>query len=420
MTTKERVAPLAIHGGTRWRAHPFPARGHIGPDEKAAIVALMDDAIASGAAPGYNGEEEMAYCAEFAAYLGGGYADAVNSGTTAIYVGLKALRLPAFSEVIVGAVTDPGGIMPIPLLNLIPVVADVAPGSYNTSAAQIEALITPLTSAIVVPHIGGEPADIEAILAVARKHNLRLLEDCAQAHGTKINGKLVGTFGDVAAFSTMSGKHHCTGSQGGVVYTKSETLYQEIRRQSDRGKPFFLPSGATNNTASLNLNLNDMAAAIGRVQLRKLPDLVTRRQVIVSMLGEGFEDLPTVSLPPLLPGAEASYWFLRLRFHAAAATCDKDTFCQALMAEGLPLMVSYRGALPHTMSWFVERNVFGSSGYPWTSADYKGDATRQFPCPNAQAVMEDHFHLQIHENWNTTDIDDALAIFQRVDQYYRR
>ncbi len=419
MTTKEQLAPLAVHGGARWRAHPFPPRGHIGADEKAVIVALLDDATATGSAPGYNGEEEMAYCAEFAEALGGGYADAVNSGTAAIYVGLKALQLPAFSEVIVGAVTDPGGIMPIPLLNLIPVVADVAPGSYNTSVEQIEALITPLTSALVVPHIAGEPADIEAIVALARKHQLLVLEDCAQAHGTKIKGRLVGTFGDVAAFSTMSGKHHCTGSQGGVVYTKSEALYQEIRRQSDRGKPFFLPPGSTNNTASLNLNLNDMAAAIGRVQLRKLPDLVTRRQVVVAKLGEGIDDLPTVSLPPLLPGAEASYWFLRMRFHATQATCTKELFCQALIAEGLPINASYRAALPHTAEWFVKRNVFGTSGYPWRSADYKGDATRQFPCPNAHAVMEDHFNLQIHENWNTADIDDAIAIFQRVDQYYR-
>ena len=167
--------------------------------------------------------------------MGGGYADAVNSGTSAIYVALKSLNLPPFSEVIVAAVTDPGGMMPIPLLNLIPMVADTAPGSYNTGPEQVEALISPLTSAILVAHIAGEPVDIAGIMAVARKHNLPVIEDCAQSHGAKIKGQMVGTFGDIGAFSTMSGKHHCTGSQGGVVFTKNEALYHEIRRQFGSG-----------------------------------------------------------------------------------------------------------------------------------------------------------------------------------------
>ncbi len=410
---------LALHGGPRLRESPFPARGHIGLEEKAALVALFDEAIATGSAPGYNGDEETAYCAEFAEYMGGGYVDAVNSGTSAIYVGLKALNLPPFSEVIVSAVTDPGGLMPIPLLNLIPMIADTIPGSYNTGPEQIAALISPRTSAIVIPHIAGEPVDMTEIMALARQHDLRVLEDCAQAHGTKINGQYVGTFGDVAAFSTMSGKHHSSGSQGGLVYTKDEALYHEIRANSDRGKPFFQPAGTTNQVASLNLNLNDMAAAVGRVQLRKLADGNARRQTVVAHLGEGIDDLPTVSLPPLLAGAEATYWFLRMRFHAEAASCDKATYCQALSAEGLPINPSYRAALPHTMDWFVNHRVFGQPGYPWSSPDYHGDPQQHFPCPNAHAVMEDHFNLQIHENWRSADVDDAIAIFQRVDAYYR-
>ena len=411
---------LALHGGARLRSTPFPQRGNIGLEEKAAVDALFDRAIETGIAPGYNGDEESAYCNEFAEYLGGGYADAVNSGTTAIYVALKALNLPPFSEVIVAAVTDPGGLMPVPLLNLIPVIADTIPGSYNTGPEQIESLISPLTSAIIVAHIAGEPVDIAGIMAVAAKHNLPVIEDCAQAHGAKINGQMVGTFGDIGAFSTMSGKHHCTGSQGGVVFTKREALYHEIRRNSDRGKPFFLPAGSTNPVASLNLNLNDFAATIGRVQLKKLPDINARRQIIVSKLGEGIDDLPTVSLPPLVSGGEAVYWFLRMRFHADQATCDKETYAQALIAEGLPVNASYRAALPHTQSWFEERRVFGAPGYPWSSPDYKGDPTRRFPCPNAQAVMETHFNLHFHENWGEQEIEDAIAIFQRVDAYFRR
>ena len=425
-TTTNRTDHLALFGGPKVREAPFPARGHIGAEEKAAVDALFDAAIASGDAPGYNGPAETAYCDAFAAYMGAGYADgvgyadAVSSGTAGLYVALRALDLEPFTEVIVGAVTDPGGMMPIPLLNLIPIVADTAPDSYNTGPEQVAACLSPHTSAIVVPHIGGEPADVAGIVEIARQRGIPVIEDCAQAHGARLHGRLLGTIGDIGVFSTMFGKHHSTGGQGGVVYTRDAALYHAIRRASDRGKPFFLPEGSGNVSAALNLNLNDLAAAIGSVQLRKLPGIVQRRRYIVAQLARGLESLQTVSIPAPLPGSEPTYWFLRMRFHAEKAACDKATFCAALAAEELPIAADYRAALPHTMPWFTERRVFGSSGYPWASPAYTGDPDRQFPCPNAQAAMDAHFNLYVHEGWKDSDVADAVAIFAKVDAAYRR
>jgi dTDP-4-amino-4,6-dideoxygalactose transaminase len=387
-------------------------------EEKAAVDALFDEADATGVAPGYNGREEEAYCAEFSAYLGGGYTDAVSSGTAALYVALRALDLPPFSEVIVGAVTDPGGMMPIPLLNLIPMVADTAPGSYNTGPGQVAELVSPRTRAVVVPHIGGEPADVAGIVDLADAHDILVIEDCSQSHGARLHDRFVGAYGDVAVYSTMFGKHHSSGGQGGLVYTRDEALYQTIRRASDRGKPFFLPPGTTNQFASLNFNLTDLAAAIGRVQLRKLPEMVRRRQTVVARLGEGLESLDSVSLPELVDGAEASYWFLRMRFHPEAVRVNKVTFCQALSAEGLPVSPDYRAALPHTMDWFLERRVFGRSGYPWAAPDYDGDPHRTFPCPHAEAAMATHFNVAVHEAWGDQEVADAVAIFSKVEAAY--
>jgi perosamine synthetase len=415
---QDRLAQLTLHGGPRVRKEPFPQRGHIGREEKNAVDALLDRAIATGTAPGYNGEEEVAYCEEFAAYMGGGYVDAVNSGTSGIYAALRALDLEPFTEVIVGAVTDPGGLMPVPLLNLIPMIADAAPGSYNSGPQEVRALISPRTSAILVAHIAGEPADIEGIVALAREHDIPVIEDCSQSHGATLHGRLVGTFGDISVFSTMFGKHHSTGGQGGLVFTQDEALYQAIRRASDRGKPFFLPAGSTNVFASLNLNLNDLAAAIGRSQLKKLPEIVRRRRAIAQQIADGIAGLRAVSIPPPIEGAEPSYWFLRVRFHAGPAACDKETFCRALSAEGLSVAAHYRAALPHTMAWFTEHRVFGHSGYPWASPDYVGDPDRQFPCPNAHAAMEDHFNLSFYESWGSAEVADAIAILQKVDRAY--
>lgn len=412
------VDRLAVHGGPRLRPEPFPQRGHVGTEEQEAVDALFERAIATGVAPGYNGEEENAYCEEFAAYMGGGFVDAVSSGTAGIYVALRALDLEPFSEVIVGAVTDPGGLMPVPLLNLIPIIADTEPNSYNTGPEQVEPLISPLTSAIVVAHIAGEPADAAGMADLARRHDIPLIEDCSQAHAATLHGQMVGTYGDIGVFSTMSGKHHVSGGQGGLVFTRDEELYHMIRRASDRGKPFFLPPGSTNSVASLNLNLNDLAAAIGRVQLRKLPAIVQNRRAIVAGIAEGISGLTTVSIPEPIPGAAPSYWFLRMRFHAEAATCDKETYCRALSAEGLAINPSYRAALPHTMEWFQQRRVFGSSGYPWSSPDYAGDPDRQFPCPNANATMETHFNLHFYESWTAAEVRNAVAILAKVDRVY--
>jgi perosamine synthetase len=412
---------LAINGGMPLRTMLWPNRGLIGAEEKRAVDALFEEAIASGQVPGYGGAQEDAYCHEFAALMGGGHADAVNSGTTAVYVALRALDLPSFSEVVVGCVTDPGGMMPIPLMNCIPVPADTSPGSFNTGPEQVEAAITPLTSAILVAHIFGEPADMDGIMDVAKRHGLPVVEDCAQAHGATLHGRVLGAFGEVAAFSTMFGKHHCTGGQGGVVFTRDETHLPMIRRCADRGKPFALPKGSTNVLASLNLNLNEVAAAIGREQLKKLPRIVQRIRRTVARLRDGLSGLPGCFVPDPIPGAEPSYWKLRIGFRAEAMACDKANFCAALRAEGLnPVMDDYAVAMPHRHDWFVNCRVFGTPGYPWASPDYRGNRDRQFPCPNAMAAMDRFFVLLCNEAWTEEDTDDAVAIIRKVERASRR
>jgi dTDP-4-amino-4,6-dideoxygalactose transaminase len=423
MDEREPASQLAINGGPRVRSEPWRGRSdswHIGLEEKAALDLVFARAIETGVSPGYNGPEEEAYCSEFAAHMSGGFADAVSSGTAALYAALRALDLEPFTEVVVSAITDPGGMMPIPLLNLIPTIADSAPGSFNSGPDEIEAEMTPLTSAIVVAHIGGEPADVAGIAQVARRRGIPLIEDCAQAQGATLHGCLVGTFGDVATFSTMHGKHLASGAQGGIVYTRNRSMYERVRRASDRGKPFFLPEGATNVIASLNLNLNEWACAMARVQLRKLPEYVRRNADVTARLAAGIHSLRALSVPPVVRGAEPNYWFLRLRVHPERLTCGKPAYCAALAAEGLPITARYTAGVPHLMDWFTERRVFGTSGYPWACPEYAGDPGRKFPCPNAQAALDDHLILHCHEHWDAGDVDDALTIFRKVEAAFLR
>jgi dTDP-4-amino-4,6-dideoxygalactose transaminase len=406
---------LAVNGGSKLRTEPWCGRSHFGVEEKQAAMELFDKSIASGHAFGYNGEEEEAFCKEFAEFLGGGYADGVNSGTTSVHVALAALKPAPFSEVVVGAVTDPGGIMPIVVQNCIPVVADTAPGTYNPGPEQIEAAITPLTSAIVVAHIGGEPMDIEGIMAVAKKHNLPVVEDCSQSHAAKVNGKYVGTFGDVSAFSIMFGKHFCCGGQGGMVFTKDCEIYNSVRQIADRGKPFGIENSNGNVLASLNFNMDELHAAIGRVQLKKLPEIVAKRRAFVELLKDkGIGNFKSITIPKVIPGGEHSYWWWRLVFNADEVTCSKEEFFAALAAEGLAVNPTYSAALPYTFEWFTDLK----NKHPWNNPLYKGNAFSAPETPNAFETMKSNFNLTIAESWGEKEADDIIAIIDKVEKAY--
>jgi perosamine synthetase len=408
---------LAVDGGTPVRTTPFPKRALFGAQERDAAVALFDQAMQTGDAIGYNGPEETAYEQEFSEWHGGGMTDLVNSGTSALYVALGGLELAPAGEVVVPPITDPGGVMPVALHNLVPVPADASPGTFNAGALQIAAVLTPHTRAILVAHIAGEPADMGPILDLAKEKNLPVVEDCAQAHGARYHGRLVGTMGDVAAYSTMSGKHHATGPQGGVVFTTHEDLGWRCRRFSDRGKPFGL-QGRANVRAGLNLNGSDLAATVGRVQLRKLDSIIAGRRRVAAQIASGLAPCEGLQLGHEHEGAESVYWFLRIHFDDPRFSCDKNEFAAALAAEGIPVSASYRH-LPAEAEWFRERKVFPPSDYPWGLPAYGGDREATFECANAVAAVESHFTLPIHEQWTKDDGDDVISALIKVAGAFR-
>ena len=417
---------LAIDGGPLACPDSWPARRLFDEEEKRAAMALFDRALETGEAFGYSGEEETRYGEAFAAFLGGGYADGVNSGTNAVYVALRALDLEPFTEVIVPAITDPGGLMPVPLLNCIPVPADTAPGQFNAGPEQIAARLTERTSAILVAHISGLPCDMAPIMELARARGIPVVEDCAQAHGALYRGRMVGSFGDVAAFSTMNGKHHASGGQGGLVFTRREDIYWAARRAADRGKPLGPQSGGAvrampgNVQAALNCNMDELHAAIGRAQLAKLPRILERRRHTARALAEGCRRLRTVRVLEALPGCEGSYWFVFLRLDLARLPVGKTQFVAALQAEGLsPVGASYLH-IPVQQPWYKNRAVFGRSGYPWTCPLYRGNPDAVYDVPNALATEAGHFRLMIHEQWGEREVALTLRALEKVERAYAR
>ncbi len=417
-----KISELAINGGVPVRAEPMPQRSLIGEAEKMAVMEVFDEAIASGEAIGYNGKYEKQYEKDFVSFMGSGFADGVNSGTNGIYVALGALQLDVLSEVIVPSITDAGGVMPVVLMGCVPIFADTEPHSYNISVKEIEPMITERTRAIIVAHIGGELADLDPIMDLAMANNLYVIEDCSQAHGAIYKNRLAGKTGDISVFSTMYTKHYCTGGQGGVVFTKSEDIHWRVKRFSDRGKPFNIPgtiAGVDNVVAGLNCNLSDLSAAIGSVQLKKLPSNLKKRRYIGDAVKDGLHICRAVSMGSQIPDTKPSYWFLRLKLDLDALVVSKEQFCSALKGEGIPCSSSYR-YIPCENPWFKNKVVFGKSGFPWNCSDYKGARTPVFNINNAIQVTDSHFNINIHENYSQKEIDDILNAIIKVENAYLR
>jgi len=407
----------AILGGPKTKLGPWPKRRLFGEEEKAAVMDLFDRCLRNSDPIGYSGPEERAYCEEFSALLGGGFADGVNSGTNALFVALAALDLPPYSEVIVPPITDAGGAMPVAILNGIPVPADCAPGGFNAGPAEIEARITPRTRAIIVMHAAGLPVDMDGVLEVARRHNLPVVEDCAQAHGSTYKGRPVGTFGDTAAFSTMFGKTHAFGGQGGVVFTKDETRWQRIRELADRGKPCGRAPGVRNVVATLNFNTDELHCVIGRAQLKKLPAMMRRRREIGNRIATACRGLEAIRMVEGIPGSDPVYWFVVFKYPQDRFRVGKAEFVTALQAEGIPFEADYN-FLPMQYEWARNRHCLGTSGHPWNSPQYTGDPATPYPTPVAEEMIRTHFRLPINEGIDDETVEQVIRALGKIERHF--
>ena len=408
--------PAPVHGGPRVRRFPWPRRRHFDSRERRAVRRLMTREIRSGGAIVYGGAEEKAYCEAFAKYLGGGYAAAVNSGSNAVYVALRALGLEPGSEVIVPPVTDPGGMMPVALNMCIPIPADSDRGSILPSVDQIKAVLSDRTSAIVVAHMGGHPVDMDPILALAAERRIPVVEDCAQAHGAIYKGRMVGSLGPISAFSTMFGKHHTTGGQGGVVFTKDPLLFAKARQIVDRGKSYDELGNQSNLVASLNFNQDEISAAIGRVQLQKLAGFIKARRAFASLVKTGLQGVEGVSLIGDPPDCLSSYWYLMLCLDTSKLRCDSRDFASALLQEGIDSVNAGYSVYPTDQPWHRDAVAFGNSGLPWS---LKQSRPHHFELPNAHAANRAMVRIDIHEALGASEARDLVAAIKKLTRYYK-
>jgi len=279
----------------------LPSWPEFAADERAAAITVLESAKVNY----WTGADGRAFEQEFAEKVEVAHGIAVANGSVALGLALRALKLPRGSEIIVTPRTFIASVSEIILAGFRPVFADVDAESQNITLETIEPLINDSTSALLLVHLAGWPCDMEQIGQLADQHNLRVIEDCAQAHGARINGQSVGSWGDIAAFSFCQDKIMTTGGEGGMIVTNSKELWSQCWSSKDHGKnPAILETSSpgtvykyVHDSVGTNLRMTEMQAAIGRVQLRKLDGWVKQRRINAAVLAKRFNAYGVLRVP---------------------------------------------------------------------------------------------------------------------------
>ena len=270
------------------------ARPIIGTDERRAVDRVLESGQVAG------GPEVAAFEHEFAAQLvGGRECVAVNSGTSGLHLGLLAAGVGPGDEVIVPSFTFAATANSVALTGATPVFADIEPDYFCLDPTAVAASISARTKAIMPVHLFGHPADMDALQRIADDHALMLFEDAAQAHAATLGGRQVGTFGTFAMFSLYPTKNMTSG-EGGMVACDDDKVSRQVRLLRNQG----MERQYANEVVGLNNRMTDVHAAIGRVQLGRLPGWTQSRQRNAAFLDE---HLSGVVVPPIAPGASHVY-----------------------------------------------------------------------------------------------------------------
>ena len=399
------VAKLAILGGKKIRKNPMPIRFAFGRKENQEINKMIKYYKSRNEDPKYSGLWEDKFCNLFTKFLGGkGYADAVATGTGAIYIAMKALELPKNSDILICPVTCSGNLSCITEQGHNPVLIDSENNSYNVSLKKIKEKFTKKIKLIQLTHAAGEPvSDIKEIAKFAKKNNVYLLEDCSQSIGASVKGKKIGTFGDIAAFSTMYRKNLAANSSGGLVYTKNKNLFRKALAYGDRGKILWnkqldLKDPKFSLFPALNWNTDEFSCAIGFANLKRLKSTNYKRNRFLKKLIKKINLESKICIPYNYNDGFAPFYF-PIFVNEKKIKVSKYKFAKALKAEGVDLGEHY-GCLVAT--------------WPWAKGFFKSG----FASKNAIKTRNSCFHLFMNEKYGDKELVDIIKAIRKVENFY--
>jgi dTDP-4-amino-4,6-dideoxygalactose transaminase len=241
---------------------------------------------------------------EFAKFCNAKYAISVSSGTSALLLALMAIDIQSNDEVIVPSATFVATVNPLILLGGVPIFADIDYRTNTIDPEEIKKLITPKTRALMPVHLYGHPANMEAIEEIAQAHNLMIIEDACQAHGAEAYGHSIGTIGDITCFSFFPSKNMTVAGEGGIVTTNDPELAEKMQMIRNHGRS----DKHTSTNLGLNLRLSEIHSAIGRAQLKHLPDWVEARRKNANHYSQLLKENENIEVPKEMSWAKHAYY----------------------------------------------------------------------------------------------------------------
>lgn len=408
---------LAMLGGPKTKETPFGSGKRFGEEEQREVIEALESDVLFYVFGTKVHEMEQ----RMTSLYNMEYCHGCSSGTAAVHIALSALELEPGREVITSSVTDMGSLTGVLYQMLVPRFADIDPETYNMDPVSVEQRINEKTGAILVVHHAGLSVDMDALLSIAKKYNLPVVEDCAQAYCTTYKGKLCGTFGDISTFSLNHFKHITSGS-GGMVMTDRADLEELVRlfvdkcyfRDGRKRNPYFLAP---------NYQMTELQGAVAKAQLNKIEGIVATRNTLGTRLLQGLQNIEGI-MPQKVPEDCFHAFFLSVvRIDPTVINVPVSDFCKALDAEGIPCEPhKVTGGMPiYLYDVFQNRSAFPNSRLPFVSNDLGSDIT--YPkglCPNAEKAFEQTFNVHISEFYTEADIDDMIAATAKVAEYYRK
>lgn len=409
------MSNLAIKGGTPVRTEGYPGVGNaagrtIGKEELANVTQVLESGLLNrGGGTFVPGVEK-----KFAAHLGVKHCTASTSGTAAIHVAVGAINPSPGDEIITGSITDMGTIIPILAQNAIPVFADLRRDNVGLDAEDVERRITEKTKAIIPVHLCGNATDMDPLMKLAEKYNLKVIEDCSQAYGTKYKGKHVGTIGHMGTFSLQQSKHITCGD-GGLTVTNDEELGDRANLFANKGWPNYGASARNYVCFGMNYRMTELQAAVLDAQIDKVDWVTARRNEMGDRICAAIKDLEGLAVPGVSEGGEHTYWFLPLLVDQKKLGLTTDKLAQALGAEGAPAGAHYIGQPIFMYDLLRQKKIYGDSNFPF-SLQAEGQEVRYEAgeCPQTEAILDDLLQISLNERMTDQDVTDIIACFEKV------
>jgi perosamine synthetase len=368
-----------------------------------AELAFLQEVIESGTLTATKGRMVKLFAEEFARILGARHATACSSGTAAIHAAVAALDPEPGDEIVTSPITDMGALAPILYQGAIPVFADVDPRTGNVTADTIAARLGDRTKAIVVTHLFGNPCEMSEIMALADRHQLPVVEDCAQAYLATSSGRPVGTIGAIGCFSLQQGKH-VTSGEGGLIVTNDDHLARRVRLFVDKAWGYG-DANPDHYFLALNYRMSELQGAVALAQVGKLESSVKQRQEMATRLTRALERVPGIETPWVHPDNRHVFWRYVLRVDSAIIPGGPGALAASLKGYDVASAPRYIQKPAFRCAIFAEQRTFGSSRYPFTLArpealDYSSDRF-----PGTFAALDAMLVLPWNERYEAQHVD---------------